>query len=119
MNPPIWYSQGTLRCQDPAANGKTQLAYAIPRQPRSVIVVCPDTFTSYQSLLGTPDKTDFSGSGKVLDDFRTVSGTLFHELLHILFPNSKPGAFLWSHPFFAKLLTEVSLFQCWAINLGV
>lgn len=94
MNPPIWYGQGSLRCQDPAANGKKQLGYAVSRQPMSLIVICPDTFTSLRPLLGTPDKTDFSGSGMVLDDLRMVSGVLFHELLHILFPNSKLGAFL-------------------------
>ena len=50
--------------------------------------------TSLPQILGTPDQTSFTGSGKVLDDFRTISGVLFHELLHILFPNSKQRASL-------------------------
>ena len=95
MNPPVWFAPNSLRCQDPAvANGKMQLGYSLATQPRGLIVICPDTFTSLASVLGTPDNTDFSGSGKVLDDFRTVSGVLFHELLHILFPNSKQRASL-------------------------
>lgn len=90
MNPPIWYPQGSLRCQDVAANGEKMLAYA----QAVLIVICPDTFTSLPPVLGTLDKTSFTGSGKVLDDFRTVSGVLFHELLHILFPTSKQRAIL-------------------------
>ena len=95
MTPPVWFPPDSLRCQDSAvANGKMQLGYDVAAYPRGLIVICPDTFTSHAPLLETPDNTDFSGSGKALDGFRTVSGLLFHELLHILFPSSKQGTSL-------------------------
>ncbi|RDL35919.1 uncharacterized protein BP5553_06531 [Venustampulla echinocandica] len=72
---------GFMRCVDTAANGLIQVAYVSDRER---IILCP----SFASL---PDRSANPHiplpDGTQLDDQRSKTTTMFHELLHIMAPD--------------------------------
>ena len=72
------------RCRDTSPTGGFAGAFTDVRT--NFVTICPRTFSSYTTVSPAAKDQDLSASGSHIETIRPLSTTLFHELMHALYP---------------------------------
>lgn len=72
------------RCRDTDPTGGYIGAQADPKS--NFITICPRTFSDYTTVAPPAKDQDVSASGVFIETIRPLSTSLFHEMMHLMYP---------------------------------